>query len=228
MSDIDPVIIQQRLAENYSQMTEDELAALAEKAYDLVPVAKQALEAEIRNRGLRILLQSEPAAEPELPEIAEDERPDDYNPADWDLVNLDRLWDADRAKHVKAILDAATIPSYFGPDNVTDLSDLTSSYNSGVYVRVRAVDRGRAYQALVHAPDENELPEPEEELSEDADFAVLCPKCRSAEVVFQGQDDESAPADADAKYIWHCDDCGHEWKDDGMVQELRGARGKSS
>ncbi|HEY2499687.1 MAG TPA: hypothetical protein VGK24_21720 [Candidatus Angelobacter sp.] len=219
MSDIDPVIIQRRLAENYSRMTEGELAAMAEKAYDLIPVAKETLEAEIRNRGLRIPLQSEPAAEPELPEIAEDARPDDYNPADWDLVNLDRLWDADRAKWVKEVLDAANIASYFGPDNVTDLSDLKSGYNTGLYVRVRAVDRGNASRALFNAPDENE--QPQEELSEDAEFAVLCPKCRSAEVVFQGQDAENAPADADAKYFWQCDDCGYEWKDDGIVKELR-------
>jgi hypothetical protein len=118
-------------------------------------------------------------------------------PADWDLVNLDRLWEAERAKRVKAILDAANVPSYFGPDNVTDLNDLKSSYNTGIYVRVRTIDRGNAYQALAQAPDENE--QSKEEISEDAEFAVLCPKCHSAEVVFQGQDQESDPADADAK-----------------------------
>jgi DNA-directed RNA polymerase subunit M/transcription elongation factor TFIIS len=217
MSDLDPVIIQRRLAENYSQMSEGELAAVAEKAYDLIPIAKETLEAEIRNRGMRIPLQSEPAVLKPA-EIAEDERTDDYSPEDWDLVNLDRLWDADRAKWVKEVLNAANIPSYFGPDNVTDLNYLKTKFNTGVYVRVRAVDRENAYQALANAPDENE--QPENMPPEDAEFAVLCPKCHSAEVIFQGQDVEAAPTDGDAKYIWQCDDCGYEWKDDGIVKEL--------
>jgi hypothetical protein len=55
MGDLDPVIIQRRLAENYSQMTEDELAAVAEKAYDLIPVAKEPLKLRYGTEGCGFL-----------------------------------------------------------------------------------------------------------------------------------------------------------------------------
>ncbi len=40
----------QRLRENYAQMTEDELALIANKAYDLTTIAQEALQAEISER----------------------------------------------------------------------------------------------------------------------------------------------------------------------------------
>ena len=37
----------QCLRQNYARMTEDELGAVADDAYDLTPVAREALQAEI-------------------------------------------------------------------------------------------------------------------------------------------------------------------------------------
>src|SRR5947209_14142307 len=103
MSEIDPVIIQRRLAENYSHMTEDELAALAEKAYDLVPVAKEALQAVISERGLKIRLATAPPAQ--SPSF------DDTSDEDDKLTTVRQLSSELEAKQAKAILDANFIAS---------------------------------------------------------------------------------------------------------------------
>jgi len=52
----------QQLKERYAQMTEDELAALAQSASDLTEVAQEALQAVIAERGLDIRLKMEPPA----------------------------------------------------------------------------------------------------------------------------------------------------------------------
>ena len=42
-------------------MTEDELSAVAEDAYDLTPIATEVLQAEIAARGLPVQLKAKPA-----------------------------------------------------------------------------------------------------------------------------------------------------------------------
>jgi len=53
----------QQLKERYAQMTEGELAALAEDGSDLTDVAQEALQAVIAERGLDIQLKMEPPAQ---------------------------------------------------------------------------------------------------------------------------------------------------------------------
>ena len=43
-----------QLKENYERMTEGELCALAEKAYDLTEIAREALQAVIAERGFTV------------------------------------------------------------------------------------------------------------------------------------------------------------------------------
>ena len=52
----------QRLKERYGQMTQDELAAIAQEAGDLTEVAQEALQAVIAERGFDIRLKMEPPA----------------------------------------------------------------------------------------------------------------------------------------------------------------------
>jgi hypothetical protein len=50
---------------------------------------------------------------------------------------------------------------------------------------------------------------------DEKDYAFLCPKCRSEMVVMEERDPSST-----APYNWHCDVCGHQWSDEGIVEEV--------
>src|SRR5262249_45705703 len=91
----------QRLKEHYAQMTEDELAALAQDAGDLTEVAQEALQAVLAERGLDIQLKMEPPA-PLLGHPPEDEK----------LVILGWPESAEQAASVMEALTAAGIPSF--------------------------------------------------------------------------------------------------------------------
>ena len=51
-----------QLKENYEHMTEGELYALAEKAYDLTEIAREALQAVIMEKGVDLRLKLDPLA----------------------------------------------------------------------------------------------------------------------------------------------------------------------
>jgi len=63
MSTIDVNEQWRELQENYAGMSEDELQSVAQDAYDLTDMAKQALGAEISRRNLKIDLQAAPVPE---------------------------------------------------------------------------------------------------------------------------------------------------------------------
>ena len=47
-----------------------------------------------------------------------------------------------------------------------------------------------------------------------------CPQCHSADIVFQGLDEQpKEDSVANSKFNWSCDSCGHQWKDDGVEEE---------
>jgi DNA-directed RNA polymerase subunit M/transcription elongation factor TFIIS len=91
----------QQLKERYAQMTEGELAALAEDGSDLTDVAQEALQAVIAERGLDIQLKMEPPAQ--LP---------GHPPEDGALVILGWAENAEQAGRTMKILAAAGIPSF--------------------------------------------------------------------------------------------------------------------
>jgi len=62
-------------------------------------------------------------------------------------------------------------------------------------------------------------PELEDDTPDDADYAVQCPKCGSRETVFQGRALPASVPGLDNKYNWTCDACGHQWKDDGLMEK---------
>jgi hypothetical protein len=172
----------QQLKERYAQMTEDELAALAESAGDLTEVAQEALKAVIAERGLDIQLKMEPPAplRGDPPEVEA-------------LVILGWAENAEQAGRTMKTLAAAGIPSFLS-------------------LEVRASDVKRAQAALDAAADDDDQ-------EEEKDFAILCPKCRSAKVVMEGRDPSST-----APFHWHCDSCGHQWVDEGIEQEVAGGQ----
>ena len=53
------------------------------------------------------------------------------------------------------------------------------------------------------------------------ELVVRCPKCHSAEVVFEGGTATPVVAgdDSSQKYRWGCESCGGRWEDDGVAEE---------
>jgi ribosomal protein L37AE/L43A len=123
----------QQLKERYAQMTEGELAALAEDGSDLTDVAQEALQAVIAERGLDIQLKMEPPAQ--LP---------GHPPEDEKLVILGWPESAEQAARVMKVLTAAGISSFLN-------------------VEVLEGDLKRAHAALEDAFEDEDTEEEEEE-----------------------------------------------------------------
>jgi hypothetical protein len=168
----------QRLKERYAQMTEDELAVIAQDASDLTEVAQEALQAVIAERGVDIQLKMEPPAQlrghPPENEV--------YVPLGWPE-------NAEQAGLVMEVLTAAGISS------ILRLEVLESELE-------------RAQAALAQALEYDDT-------DDEKDYAVLCPKCRSGAVVLEERDSSST-----APFHWHCDACGHQWSNEGIVEEV--------
>lgn len=201
------------LKENYEHMVEGELYALAEAGYDLTDIAREALQAVITERGFTIRLKLEP------PAPLQAEPPEN----DEGLMNFKWLGNAENAWRVMGALTAAGIPSYLGPDNVMHLEEFRGKFDGLVSLKIRDVDRDRAIAvwrvaAVALYNDE------EEKAEEEKEYAILCPKCRSAKVVMEGRDTDMAEPSPRARFQWSCDACGHQWMDDGILQETAGGQ----
>jgi|SRR5882724_4333877 len=179
MESVDQQLRQQK--ENYEHMTKGELCALAEDAYDLTEIAREALQAVLSERGIAVRLKLEPPPPARHPE-----------PPDHHLVIFSWPQNIEEAGRTMKTLAAAGITSFLS-------------------LKVRADDLKRADAAL---------PDPDEE----KDYAILCPKCRSAKVVLKGYDTDLVPPPPTAKFQWSCDACGHQWVDDGITQEVAGGQ----
>jgi DNA-directed RNA polymerase subunit M/transcription elongation factor TFIIS len=209
-----------QLKENYGHMSEGELCKLAENAYKLTDIAREALQAVITERGITIGLKLEPPAPPRA------EPPED----DEGLINIGFFggWphNAEEARFTMGALSAAGIPSFLGPDNDMHLEEFRGRFDGTVSLKVRDVDWDRALLALERARDafwrDYKEEDPEEE--EEKDYAILCPKCRSAKVVLKGRDTGRVLPQPMAKFQWSCDACGHRWVDDGITQEADGGQ----
>ena len=180
----------QQLKERYAQMTEDELAALAEKAYDLTEIAREALQAVIMEKGLDLRLTLDPLTPP--------------SPEDEDLVIFRRETNLNETVWTMRALDAAGIPSF-------------------LCLEVRAADVKRAHAALKRTRGE-EFEEDDDDPEEKKQYAILCPKCHSAKVVLKGRTAALDASPRDVWYEWNCDGCGHQWGDQGFVQEAAGGQ----
>lgn len=181
----------QQLKENYEHMTEEELCAIAENAYDLTEIAREALQAVITEKGIAVRLKLEPPPSAEPPE-------------DEDLVIFVRPKSAEEAGRTMETLAAAGIPSFLS-------------------LEVRADDLKRAEAALYPAENDDDQQEQEEEPEDSEDktaFAMFCPKCHSDAVVLRNCERAPGASPQDTKYNWSCDACGHQWKDEGIEQEV--------
>jgi|HubBroStandDraft_6_1064221.scaffolds.fasta_scaffold47398_3 DNA-directed RNA polymerase subunit M/transcription elongation factor TFIIS len=203
MERVDGIEESRRLQEFYAQLTDEALQATADEGYQLTDTAKEALQAEILTRGLKIKLKDAPR-QPGFPDQA-----NSFDPSDLDLVVVQRVWDIDEARQLKRILDDARIPSYLGPNNLESVDDYKGTFENGIDLKVREVDDQLARAAISQSS-------PQETQNEEA-YIPVCPKCHSDQIVFQSLDTSLHPDSAfDAKFNWSCDACGHQWKDDGI------------
>jgi DNA-directed RNA polymerase subunit M/transcription elongation factor TFIIS len=213
MKSTDPSEQWRGFKETYSRMSEDELQVVANDAFDLTDIAREALRAEISGRGLNLRLKDTPSPRSSRPQA----------PADLDATNsivkvVRRVSGLPEARKVQFILEASNIPSCLGPDNLENADAFEPGFEGEVEVKVCDIHLRRARKVL----DQYLPPEPEEqEEPEDADWVAQCPKCHSTEIFLQGSDEESAnDADSSSKSGWSCDACGHQWNDDDIKAEV--------
>jgi|SRR5215468_2505691 len=216
------------LTELYTQMSEGELQALADEAYDLTDMARDVLRGEFSRRGLHMQLHDEPAPV----ESAEDlRRASEFDPSELDLVPFGRVFDLDKARKIKRILNNGGVLSYFGPNVVEDVEKLKAAfeaekseslrrgYEVGIEYSVPRADRDQASRVLANAPEE---PTSDTDSAEEANYVAMCPRCRDSNITLEGLETESGADPAvDSKYNWSCEACGYRWKDDGIEGEGR-------
>ena len=201
-----------RLAENYRQMSDDELIDLAQRPSELTDMAQSILAQEISSRKLKV----PPAEEPSQDYISgPEEAHDTESPYDEDreLVNLSTVWSRRDAEQLQSLLVKAGIPFYIGPDKVASVDGVKSSFADGLDVFVMRIANNSAVSALKYY---NPQDEPEEETSGE-ELAIHCPKCHSTDVIFD--DAGGAEAEDDTitqKFDWECAACGYKWEDEGV------------
>ncbi|HVO97222.1 MAG TPA: hypothetical protein VMT15_04110 [Bryobacteraceae bacterium] len=172
-----------KLQDSYARMSDGELEAVAAEAYDLTDLARPILRTEMDRRGLETPLVMEKGGRRASPETLE-------------LALAQIFWDPAVAAKAKQELDAAEIPGFWGPDHAESLEGL--DVESGIDLSVRVEDLARVRAGLKEFAD-----------AEPEDFACVCPKCQSPEIVL-------VEVDESTKYHWSCDACGHSWEDDGV------------
>jgi len=237
-----------KLQDLYTEMSDSRIESMAENIEDLTEIAQQVLRAEISKRGLdaqpqdaapieiaRRSLQSElsdPVTPFHTPRHEADLFDSKENPADpnergkvipqldphaYDPVAIWVVPDSEKARQIMGILDTAGIKCFLGPENVENVDEFKGDYEGGVEIKVMKFQARFAQDGLRRVVP----PEPDEKSSVEEEFSISCPKCNSPDVVFQGLvEEEGKNSAAVAKNSWACDACGHQWKDDGIEDEV--------
>jgi DNA-directed RNA polymerase subunit M/transcription elongation factor TFIIS len=211
METLDHAAEWRRLEELYRSKSDDELEAIAADSDDLTDLAKDVLQREIASRRLKfeMSIAEEPQIEPQkMGDVA-------YDPSQMDLLVLHVVWDKESALRDKEILDQAGVPSFFGPDNVEIVEDYIGDWTNGVELKAEADLQQLAFKAMYFAK-RNDPSDPSKD-AEVQDSEIRCPKCHSDGVIFEElEKDSPEQPNFQAKYRWRCDDCSHEWVDDGV------------
>jgi DNA-directed RNA polymerase subunit M/transcription elongation factor TFIIS len=206
-----------RIAEHYRGLNDEELLDLAGQAAELTDVAQQALANELSRRGLK----AQPQAPPTRPEVwtpPEVSDPEDPYSEDHELVTLCTVWSLADASQLQRLLDTAGIPFFMGPEKATGIDAVTSNFSGGVEVKVMSIGIPWARQAMQdYEPVDDKTPK--EDKQDDSEIPVRCPKCHSAEVVFEDMIPTQANQDVAQTYKWSCESCGHRWEDNGVLKE---------
>jgi hypothetical protein len=227
MAIIDPEQERQRLAEFYSHQMDGELEKVAEQAYELTDLAREALRAEMSRRGLTAALieilpvAPVPAA---LPDPPEDQPPArlEASPAEGELelrsmLTIRQFRDLPEALLAKGSLESAGIEAVLADDNIVRVDWFWSNLMGGIKLKV-SPEEVEASNEILDQP----IPEGFEVAGVGEYRQPHCPKCQSLDVTFQ----ELAPAAYLSAYLnvpfpfhrraWRCRACETEWEDDGV------------
>jgi DNA-directed RNA polymerase subunit M/transcription elongation factor TFIIS len=203
-----------RLSEHYRRMSDGELLLIARDPSALTHAAQQVLAGELSVRRLEV-----PPPEAPVRLSTPEPQPDSPYAEERELVEICQVWSLSDALQLQWLLDRAGIPFFIGTENATSVDSVKSNFAEGVSVKVMRVGVPWAWQAMTNYEPANEpLPEKEEEGKE---IPVVCPKCRSTDVIFERLKKESQTvADTpDPKFEWTCDSCGYQWEDEGVARE---------
>jgi len=227
MTKTDPEQERQRLRAFYSGQLDGELEKVADQAYELTDLAREALRAELMKRGLAVsLVEQRPAVaapEPQQGDPPPGEPLDEYEPVpDGELdmqsmVAIRRFRDLPEALLAKGSLESAGIDCALVDENVVRLDWLWSNLMGGVKLLVDPEDAEAAGEIL-------KQPIPEHfDVSGIGDYEQPhCPKCSSLDINFR----EIDPSAYVAMFVsvpipfhrraWRCHSCNAEWEDHGM------------
>jgi hypothetical protein len=135
MAMIDPEQERQRLAEVYSDKTDEELEQVAEQAHGLTDLAREALRAELTKRELYV-------------GQLDDDEPDEERAKFRDLIVIRSYWNLVEAELAKGVLDAAGIEAFLFDDNMVRLDWFNANALGGVKLRVDAANVEAANRVL--------------------------------------------------------------------------------
>jgi hypothetical protein len=226
MAMIDPQQERRRLAEFYSGQMDGELEKVAEQAYELTELAREALKAELGRRGLQTkLIETPPVVFKKQVAVMPGDPPPPPPPAphstpDGELelrkmVAIRQFRDLPEALLAKGSLESAGIDAVLTDDNVVRMDWFWSNLMGGVKLLVGAEDAAEADEVLAQ-------PIPEHfDVSGVGEYAQpRCPKCNSLDVTFQELEPAAYLSMAVSVPIpfhrraWRCRSCGAEWEDD--------------
>jgi hypothetical protein len=195
-----------RIAGVYAGMSDEELEKMAESGFELSEIARQALEAEIKRRGLNRALAPPPGID--VYELN-------------DLVTLRKFLDLPEALLAKGSLESAGIESYLVDDNMVRLDWFISNILGGIKLSVHAGDVEAAHQILNQA-----IPETIEIEGIGEYEQPRCPKCQSLDVNYRGLNEFLSYGSAGLgipvpvhKRAWTCHACHNEWDDAGQAED---------
>jgi hypothetical protein len=191
----------ERLAELYAGMDEVELRELAQDAGALTDVAQKTLRAELSKRKLDVALEypAEKADEPSHPE----------------LITLRQFRDIPEALLAKSVLDSEGIECFLADENTIRMDWLWSNLLGGVKLWVKREDAGRASELL-----DRKSPEGFDVEGDETQQQPRCPKCNSANILFEELSKHTAYATVilhfpiPIKHLgWKCHACGYQWEE---------------
>src|ERR1700684_957038 len=190
-----------RLAELYAGMSEIELQELARDAESLTDAAQETLKTELSKRKLEVELKHKEESSEET--------------AHPNLITLRQFRDIPAALLAKSVLDSEGIECFLADENTIRMDWLLSNLLGGVKLWVKEEDAGRASELL-----ERESPVGFEVEAEEAHQQPRCPKCQSADVLFEELSKHTAYATVllgfpiPIKHLgWKCHAGGHQWEE---------------
>ena len=197
MADSNSESKQRQAAQVYAGMTEGELRKLAEEAWSLTEIGKEALKFELSRRGLEIELAKSAAAEVEAN----------------NLVVLRQFRDLPEALLAKGALESAGLECFLADDITIRMDWLWSNLLGGIKLCVKSEDADTARQML-----DQGIPEGFEVTGAGEYKQPRCPNCQSLEITFEDLNKRVAytgvflgvPIPLNRRR-WKCNSCGHVW-----------------